>query len=339
MLDLQTIWFLLVGVLLVGYAILDGFDLGVGILHLFLAKDDRERRILLNSIGPVWDGNEVWLLTGGGAIFAAFPKVYATVFSGFYLALMLLLLALVLRAVSLEFRSKVESPTWRAAWDAAFAFGSFIPALLFGVAIGNILRGVPISNDGEFAGTFLGLLNPFSLVVGLLAVAMFTMQGASWLTLKTEGVLRARATAAARNAWFAFAVLWTGATIFAYLEAPRLFANYNNAIAWLAPVIFFALLVAYPFVLRGGKGTRTFLVSSLSIAALIAVMGLALFPYMVPALGDHTNSLTIRNASSTQLTLKVMLTIALLGMPFVVGYTIFIYRNFMSPVVLDEHSY
>lgn len=335
MLDLQLVWFLLIGVLLVGYAILDGFDLGVGMLHLFIARDDRERRVLLNSIGPVWDGNEVWLLTAGGAIFAAFPRVYATVFSGFYLALMLLLVALILRAVSLEFRSKVEAPAWRAAWDSAFAFGSVLPALLFGVAIGNILRGVPISGDGEFAGTFLALLNPFAIVVGLLAVAMFLMQGASWLAFKTEGDLRGRAVRMARIAWIAFIALWVLATVYARIEAPRLWTNYASAVTWVAPIAFIAFVAAYPFV----SGKRAFTVSSLAIAALIAIMGQSLYPYMVPSRGDLANSLTIRNASSTPLTLQVMLVIALIGMPFVIGYTIWIYRNFMHPVVLDEHSY
>ncbi|MGZ5432385.1 MAG: cytochrome d ubiquinol oxidase subunit II [Thermoanaerobaculia bacterium] len=335
MLDLQLIWFLLIGVLLVGYAILDGFDLGVGMLHLFIAKDDRERRVLLNSIGPVWDGNEVWLVTAGGAIFAAFPMVYATVFSGFYLALMLLLTALVVRAVSLEFRSKVEAPAWRAAWDAAFAFGSFLPALLFGIAIGNIVRGVPIASDGEFAGTFLGLLNPFSLAVGLLSVAMFLMQGASWLSLRTEDALRARAMLVARFAWIAFVALWLIVTLYARFEAPHLFLNYTLPLTWVAPIVCVAAVAAYPFV----SGLRAFAASSIAIAALIAIMGQALYPYMVPSLGDLSNGLTIRNASSTPLTLKVMLVIALVGMPFVVGYTIWIYRRFLTPVVLDEHSY
>lgn len=337
--DLQITWFLLVGVLLIGYAILDGFDLGVGVLHLLIAKSDRERRVMLNSIGPLWDGNEVWLLTGGGAIFAAFPKVYATVFSGFYLALMLVLLALILRAVSLEFRSKVEDPTWRAAWDAAFAIGSFLPALLFGVAIGNVLRGLPIASDGEFAGTFLGLLNPFSLVCGLLSLAMFVMQGASWLSFKTEGELRARAVAAGRIAWGAFFVLWIVATVFSRSAAPHLWTNYAHALAWIAPALFVIVTLAYPRALKSGSGLRAFTFSSLSIAALLAIMGQALFPYMVPSFGDLANSLTIYNASSTALTLKVMLTIALLGMPVVLVYTVFIYRNFMAPVVLDEHSY
>lgn len=339
MLDLQVAWFLLVGVLLAGYAILDGFDLGVGMLHLFIARDDHDRRVLLNAIGPVWDGNEVWLLTAGGAIFAAFPAVYATVFSGFYLALMVLLLALILRAVSLEFRSKVEAPGWRSAWDAAFAAGSILPALLFGVAIGNVLRGVPIDADGEFAGTFLGLLNPFAIVIGLLSSAMFLLQGASWLALKTEGALRARALRAAGGAWLAFAVLWLVATIYARAEAPFLWFNYANPLTWVAPLAFMAFVASYPVALRSGNGRRMFAVSSLAIASLIGIMGQALFPNMLPALGDLSGSLTIRNASSTPLTLLVMFVIAMVGMPLVLAYTLFIYRNFMTPVVLDEHSY
>lgn len=335
MLDLQVIWFLLIGVLLVGYAILDGFDLGVGMLHLFIAKNDRERRVLLNSIGPVWDGNEVWLLTGGGAIFAAFPAVYATVFSGFYLALMLLLTALVLRAVSLEFRSKVEAPAWRAAWDYAFAFGSFLPAVLFGVAIGNVLRGVPIGPDGEFSGTFLWLLNPFSILAGLLAAAMFVVQGSSWLSFRTDGELRERAVRAGRFAWIAFVALWLVVTFHSRVAAPHLWTNYAQPLAWIAPIVFVIAAAAWPFT----NGGRSFAVSSVAIAALIGILGQALFPYMVPSLGDLRNSLTIANSSSSALTLKVMLAIALGGMPFVVGYTIWIYRRFMGVVVLDEHSY
>jgi cytochrome d ubiquinol oxidase subunit II len=337
--ELQTVWFLLVGVLLTGYAILDGFDLGVGMLHLFIAREDRERRILLNSIGPVWDGNEVWLLTGGGAIFAAFPKVYATVFSGFYLALILLLAGLILRAVSLEFRSKEPSPAWRQTWDVAFAIGSFLPALLFGVAIGNIIRGVPLSADGEFAGSFLGLLNPFALLTGLLSVAMFVMQGAAWLNLKTEGLLRERSRKAAKGAWLAFTGLWIAATFASHVAAPHVWRAYENGmVVWIAPALFVLALVWF----RGAlvpRSRRAFALSSTAIAALMAIIGQGLFPNLVPALGAMERSLTIHNASSTELTLKTMLAIALIGMPFVIGYTVYIYRHFLSPVVLDEHSY
>ena len=189
--DLNIIWFLLIAVLLIGYAILDGFDLGVGVLHLF-TKDENERRININSIAPVWDGNEVWLLTAGGALFAAFPIVYATVFSGFYLAFMLLLFALIFRAVSMEFRGKVDSPKWRSVWDWAFGLGSLLPALLYGVAIGNILRGIPINSEGYFTGNFFSLLNPYSILVGLLSLVLFTMHGSIYLSMKSAGAHRER---------------------------------------------------------------------------------------------------------------------------------------------------
>jgi cytochrome d ubiquinol oxidase subunit II len=338
-LDLQTTWFLLVGVLLVGYAILDGFDLGVGMLHLFVARTDHERRIVVNSVGPVWDGNEVWLLTGGGALFAAFPNVYATVFSGFYLALMLVLTALIFRAVSLEFRSKVESPRWRASWDLAFALGSALPALLFGVAIGNVLRGLPLDAAGDYEGTFLALLNPFSLLVGLLSSAMFLMQGAAWLLLKTEGAIARRTSRIAFVAWAAFTVLWLAATLAARLAAPQVWSPYGQALPWLVPVVLVVAIGAFPVALRRGRRGLTFAASSVAIAALLGIVGQGLYPYVVPALQGTSRSLSIYNASSSPYTLKAMLAIALVGMPFVVGYTIFIYTRFRGPVVLDDHSY
>ncbi len=337
--DLATIWFLLIGVLLVGYAILDGFDLGAGILHLFVARDDTERRTVLNAIAPVWDGNEVWLLTAGGALFAAFPPVYATVFSGFYLALMLLLVALILRAVSLEFRSKVEAPAWRATWDVIFAIGSFLPALLLGVAVGNVLRGVPLDAAGDYRDGLLGLLNPFALLVGLLAVAMFTLQGASWLVLKTEGAIAERSRTAARLGWPVFAVLWIAATLFSSQDAPGLWDNFANPLAWLVPIAFAVVAVAYPLALRTRRELLAFLLSSGSIAGLIGIMGVSLYPNLVPALGGASPSLTVGNASSSDLTLTVMLAVALIGMPIVIAYTAFIYSRFRGKVRAEGHGY
>jgi cytochrome bd ubiquinol oxidase subunit II len=223
MLDLNTVWFLLVGVLIIGYAILDGFDLGVGVLHLFVPKTDQERRVHLNAVGPVWDGNEVWLLTGGGALFAAFPAVYATIFSGFYTALMLLLLALIVRAVAIEFRSKVEDERWRKIWDWGFGIGSLLPAVLFGVAFGNILRGVPLDQAGNYTGDFFGLLNPLAILVGVVSLAHLTMHGAIYLCMKTEGGHRDRIAALIPKLWMIYVVVYALTSIVAVLVSPFLF--------------------------------------------------------------------------------------------------------------------
>lgn len=339
MIDLNTIWFLLVGVLIIAYAILDGFDLGVGILHL-LAKNDHERRISLNSVGPVWDGNEVWLLTGGGALFAAFPVVYATVFSAFYLALMLLLFALIFRAVSLEFRSKEESNAWRSSWDWAFFLGSLIPALLFGVALGNIMRGIPLDASHVFKGSFFGLLNPYSIVIGLLSVAMITWQGATYLTLKTEGDLQNRTKKWALLAWKIFVGLYILATILTVLVSPFLFHGIlSNILFWIVLIVTVGSIALNPSFLKRAAYGKAFLASSLSIAGMLGLMAISLFPRLVPSSLDLANSLDIYNASSTPRTLGTMLIIALIGVPIVVIYTIYIYRQFRGKVVITEESY
>jgi cytochrome d ubiquinol oxidase subunit II len=336
---LQIIWFLLIGVLLGGYALLDGFDLGVGLWHLG-AKGDRERRLLLNAIGPVWDGNEVWLLTGGGAIFAAFPPVYATVFSGFYMAMMLVLLALISRAVAIEFRSKTESASWRKTWDVAFSLGSILAALLFGVAVGNVLRGIPIDGDGNFTGTFFGLLNPYALLFGLLSLSMVATHGALYIVLKTEGELAARAEGWAKSAGVVYILLFLAATAWTVLGQPHLMENYDAAPAlWALPgLALFSMLAIQLFLRRGAPG-KAFIASSLSIAGILGTAGAGLFPRWVPALGNLPLSLTIYNSSSSELTLKTMLILALIGMPLVIAYTIYVYRTFRGKVELDEQSY
>ncbi len=339
MLELSTIWFLLVGVLLTGYAILDGFDLGAAILHPFVARTDDERRTVFGAIGPVWDGNEVWLITAGGALFAAFPAVYATVFSGFYLAMMLVLVALIFRAISIEFRSKEEGTRWRRMWDGVFALASFLAALLFGVAIGNVLRGIPLDPAGDYRGGLIGLLNPFSLLVGALAVAMFLVQGATWLIVKTEGPLQARSRRVAGLAWVALVVLWLVTTAVAFIDAPHLQANYTNVLAWLAPLAFVVLTVGYRWQLGRGRELTAFGLSSLSIAALMAIVGVSLYPDLVPALGDPGASLTVTNSSSSELTLGVMLVIALVGMPLVLLYSAYVYSRFKGKVRLGDHGY
>ena len=336
---LQVTWFFLIGVLLIGYAILDGFDLGVGFWHLFVSKDE-ERRIGLNAIGPVWDGNEVWLLTGGGALFAAFPPVYASVFSGFYLAVMLLLLALISRAASMEFRSKVEHPRWRSAWDTAFSLGSSAAALLFGVALGNILRGVPLDLDGNYTGSFLGLLNPYALLIGVMGWAMLATHGALYLCLKASGELETRACAWASKAWTVYAGLSMLSMVSTVGWQAHLLTNYWHwPVLFLVPLGTVVAVGAIKWLLQQGQIWRAFLASSAAIAGWMATSGLGLFPRLVPALGNPERSLTAFNSSSSQTTLTIMLVLALLGMPLVLVYTVYIYRLFRGKVVLDEHSY
>ena len=342
MIDLNIIWFILVGVLIIGYAILDGFDLGVGIIHLFTKKNE-EKRINFNAIGPVWDGNEVWLLTGGGALFAAFPIVYATVFSGFYIAFMLLLLALILRAVSFEFRKYVESQRSRNLWDLAFGIGSLIPALLYGVAIGNIMRGLPVELiDGKVSSSisFLGLLNPYSILVGALSLVLFIMHGAVYLTLKSEGEQQERMVSWVNKTWIILVILYVLATISTFFVAPYLFNGIlKNPLFWILFVLTFASLIYIPLSIRSKKFGMAFLASSVLIAMMILLFALSLFPLLVPSSIDMANSLTIYNASSTPRTLETMLIIALIGMPLVIIYTIFIYRTFKGKVIINQDSY
>ncbi len=337
--DLNTVWFLLVGVLIIGYAILDGFDFGVGVIHLFTKNED-DKRIMMNAIGPVWDGNEVWLLTGGGALFAAFPPVYATVFSGFYIALILLLAALIFRAVSFEFRGKVESATWRKFWDAAFGIGSLLPAILFGVAFGNILRGIPVDANGNFVGSFIELLNPYSILIGVLSLALFIMHGANYMTNKSEGVLRERFEKLSNKFWILFVVLYVIATFLTMFEAGYLFDGImSSPLFWILFILLLASVLYQPVALKANKYFVTFLSSAITIASVIGLAALSLFPRLVPSNIDLNFSLTIYNSSSSDRTLLTMLIIALIGMPLVIIYTIFIYRVFKGKVVLGKESY
>ncbi|MFB3906722.1 MAG: cytochrome d ubiquinol oxidase subunit II [Acidobacteriota bacterium] len=336
---LQLIWYLLFVVLIIGYAVLDGFDLGVGVLSL-LNRRAEERRLHINAVAPVWDGNEVWLLTGGGALFAAFPAVYATVFSGFYLALMLVLLGLIARAVSLEFRSKVDSPGWQAFWDRVFGIGSLLPALLFGVAVGNLLRGIPLTQTGEFAGTFLGLLNPFSLLVGLLSLVMFVTHGALFMAGKSSGTLRDRLLVTASQTWAVWVLLLVAANLYGFFQSPHLFVDaYANPWLWLMFFVLLGVLLYLPVPIRSKRPGRALMASSAGIIVTIAQAATALYPRLVPARNAEHLSLTIMNSSSSERTLTTMLVIALIGMPLVIAYTIFIYRVFKGRLVLDEYSY
>jgi cytochrome d ubiquinol oxidase subunit II len=330
---LQNIWFLLIGVLLAVYSVLDGFDLGVGVLFPFLAKTEDDKRTLVRAVGPVWDGNEVWLLAGGGALFAAFPMAYATVFSGFYLALMLVLFSLILRAVSLEFRAHATKR--KGLWEAAFVLGSFLPSLLFGVALGNVVFGIPLDARTEFAGTFFTLLRPLPLLFGVLGLCAFVLHGSAYAVLKTTGELQARARRSAKIAAIAVmaAFFLSGVAVKIYLpEALR------SVPAWIFAVAVYLSLVLLRIALKKGRDGRAFFFSSATFLAMWGVVGAIHYPNLVRAM-DPALSLTVANASSSPLTLKVMAIIALVGMPFVVGYTIFAYRVFKGKAVPDTEGY
>ncbi len=337
---LALIWFGLLGVLLAGYAVLDGFDLGVGMMHLFVARGDRERRTTLNSIGPLWDGNEVWLVTFGGAMFAAFPTAYATIFSGFYSAFMLLLFALIFRAVSIEFRSKMRSPLWRAAWDGGFTAGSFAAALLFGVAVGNLMRGVPLTAAGEYPGSLADQLNPYSLLVGALTVALFAMHGTIFLYLKAEGELQQRAYRWIWRNFGLFLVVFMLTTIYTLVAVPGAIASFERWPAlWIIPVLNVLAIANIPRAIFNGQPGRAFLSSVCAIGALVFLLGAALFPNLVPASPNPEHSLTIFNAAASPRTHGIMLVIAIIGMPMVLSYTAIVYWTFRGKVRMDEHSY
>ena len=337
--DLNTIWFLLIGILIMGYAVLDGFDLGVGVLYLF-TKDETAKRVYLNSIGPVWDGNEVWLLTGGGALFAAFPIVYATVFSGFYIPFMLLLAALIFRAVSFEFRGKVSSPGWKKLWDYLFGIGSLLPSILFGVAIGNILSGLPIDISGNYVGTFLDLLNPYSILVGLVSLSFFAMHGSIYIMMKSEGSVKEKVLPYVNRLWMVFVLLYALASFFTLFEAPFQFNGLlNNPIFWVLFILLLVSVALIPVFVKANKFFKAIIFSSLTIISMIGLTALSLFPRLVPSNIDLDFSLTIYNASSSKTSMTAMLYIALIGMPIVIAYTIFVYRVFKGKVVITKESY
>jgi cytochrome d ubiquinol oxidase subunit II len=336
--DLNTVWFLLVGALLSGYAVLDGFDLGVGILHLWMRKDD-ERRVLINSIGPVWDGNEVWLVTGGGALFAAFPAVYAGVFSGFYPAMMLLLVALIFRAVAIEFRSKQPGRRWRQAWDIGFSSASFLGSFIMGVALGNVIRGIPLGPTGEYAGTVGGLLHPFALLTGVTTVALFAMHGAIYLALKTEGEVQARVRGWINNTIILFVICYATTTMATLLYLPHMGDRIKAHPEFFAlPVLTMLAIANVPREIARGREGRAFISSCGAVFGLMGLVGLGMFPDLVRGL-DPATSLTAYNAASSHGTLVTMLIIAAIGIPLVLSYTISIYWIFRGKVKLDSMSY
>ena len=336
---LTLIWFGLLGILLIGYVVLDGFDLGVGILHP-IARTDEHRRMMMNSIGPLWDGNEVWLVTFGGALFAAFPVAYATVFSAFYIAFMLLLFSLIFRAVSLEFRSKTNHRIWRRVWDAGFFLSSLSAALLFGVAGGNIMLGMPVEQNLTVTQSLLQQLSPYPVVVGAMTVALFAMHGAIFLYLKTEGSLQLQAERWIWRAFGFFLVLYILTTMYTLVEVPRATASFRaHPWLWIVPVLNVLAIANIPRAMFKKQPAYAFASSCATIAALAFLFAAALFPHLLPSTINPDWSVTIYNARASQKTLGIMLIIALVGMPCVISYTAVIYWVFRGKVKLDRASY
>jgi cytochrome d ubiquinol oxidase subunit II len=326
--DLNTVWFILVTILFMGFFLLEGFDYGVGILMPFLGKDDTDRRVIINTIGPFWDGNEVWLITAGGAIFAAFPEWYATMFSGFYLPLLLMLLALIVRGVGFEFRSKDKHPAWRSLWDWMIFTGSFVPALLWGVAFANILRGVPIDANMHYVGGFWNLLNPYALLGGLATLSVATLHGALFLSLKTKGELVTRAHAAASRIWLPSVVLVFALVIASYF-ATDMFSRLGLNPGPVPLGAGVALLVA-GWLLRRRYHGWAFAMTGLTIALSSITVAMGLYPRVMVSSLNPAWSLTIYNASSSPYTLQVMSIVALILVPIVLlyqGWSYWVFRK------------
>lgn len=325
--ELTTVWFVLIAVLWIGYFVLEGFDFGVGILLPFLADDDRERRVMINTIGPVWDGNEVWLLVAGGATFAAFPQWYATLFSGFYLPLLLILVALIVRGVAFEYRAKRDTAAWRRGWDRVIFWGSLVPSILWGVAFANIVRGVPINGHLQYVGGFWGLLNPYALLGGLTTLSLFMAHGAMFLSLKTEGEIRVRA----REHALRYGLVAAGITV-AFLVWTQI-RHGNVASAVLFVVAAAALVAGIAAIVRGREGwgfAGTFLAIGLGVAGLFS----ALFPNVMPTSLSSGVSLTTTNASATHYTLQIMTVVAIIFTPLVLlyqGWTYWVFRQRIAP--------
>lgn len=365
---LRVIWWALMGVLLIGFALTDGFDLGVAALLPFVGRNDAERRQVINTIGATWEGNQVWFILGGGAIFAAWPMVYAVSFSGFYLAMFLVLSALILRPVGFKYRSKRPDPRWRAFWDWGLFVGGFVPALVFGVAVGNVLQGVPFRLDSDlrsfYEGPFLGLFTPFTLVCGLLSVTMLLTHGAAWLTIKADhGPVRDRArtigsvTALASLALFAvgFAFVRFGGLGFS-LDAGADIAGPSNPLrsgafaapgAWLDNYSLYPWMIAAPVLgflgsalaflgIRMGREPLAFGGSSMAALGIIATVGLSMFPFILPSSIDPRSSLTVWNSSSSHLTLFVMLVVTVIFLPIVLAYTAWVFKVLWGRVTLDS---
>lgn len=338
-LDYPTWWFLVVGAVFSGYVILDGFDLGVGAIHLFFNKEE-SRRIALNAIGPVWDGNEVWLVIGGGALFAGFPVVYATLFSAFYLPFMLFLMVLILRAIAIEFRSKEPMRWWRKTWDIVFSFASISISLLLGIVLGNVMQGIPIDENLEYAGGLLNLLNLYALSTGATTLALFMMHGAVYLVMKTENRMHVKLTILARNTSRFFIVCYVILTMMTLVFLPKTAEKFRMyPVLFLIPVCTILIAINTRVLIEKGKYMWAFVSSSLTSALLLITVAIHLFPNVLMSNIHSANNITIYNGSSSQKSLGIMLTIAAIGVPIVLTYTSFVFWTFRGKVKLDEASY
>ncbi len=330
---LNTAWFIALGGLLIGYAILDGFDLGIGAMHFALGRNDTERRTNLKVIGPFWFGYEVWLLVAGGAMVAAFPRLYAASFSGFYLVLMLVLWLLIGRGAAIEFRSQVADPLWRSFWDFAFCGASALLAVLFGAAVGNVVRGVPLDATGNFQGSLSLALNPFAIVVGLLSLALLAMQGTSYLALKTEGGQQAHARLWARRLFPVVAGLAAATTVFAVFVRPDLGANFaRHPLLLTLPALVLVSLAAVFMAQHRLEDSRAVLAGSVFLAALMGCAGTGIYPLLLPTLGHPGEGLSIFNAASPRHTLETALAVNVVMMGIVIAYNVYIHRVFRGPV-------
>jgi cytochrome d ubiquinol oxidase subunit II len=336
---LESVWCFIWALLWAIFFMTDGFDFGVGTLYPFLGKTDEEKRIMINSLGPLWDGNEVWLITAGGVTFAAFPLVYSVMFSSLYSALMLILFSLILRGVSFEFRGKVDHPLWKKIWDVCIFIGSFAPALLFGVAFANIFRGIPIDQNGIYQGNLLTLLNPYGLLGGLLFLSLFLVHGSLWLTMKTGGVLKERAVAAANRIWMALLIIAVIFLIATAVSTP-LYANYMAyPVLFLVLVIDVLALVGIKFFLAKHDYVKAWISSAVTIVFCIFFGVIGLFPNLFPSSINPEYNLTAFNASSSQLTLKIMLVVVILFIPIVIVYQTWTYLLFKDRVTKDDLLY
>lgn len=337
--DYNVWWFLIFGAVITGYAILDGFDLGAGALHLFLKKE-QSRRIALNAIGPVWDGNEVWLVIGGGALFAGFPVAYAAIFSAFYIPFFIFLIGLIWRAVAIEFRSKEPGRLWRLTWDFVYCFASVVIALSLGLMLGNVALGIPLNAEKEYTGSWLGFFNPFSIMVAITTLALFMMHGAIYLAMKTENRLYTKLTILAKNFTIFFVCSFAITTLYTLLYIPHLSDKIRSAPEFFPlPLIMVLAIANIPRLLKKGKYRYAFISSSVTIATLLIMVAVEVFPYLLYATNNPANSITVGNAASSPKTMRILLVIAAIGTPLAAMYTGFVFWTFKGKVRLDESSY